>query len=166
MPLVPLDGGPKENLWLCASFVQNEWPEGAAAIGSWNRHLIMHTIFIIAALVVGGLVAYFLSRDAARNGFLLCIVALSLGYRNLRLTEALWIHPAEVALFLVLLIAVFRIPFVPKRTKGAPLPWWLWALLPFMVLAWLPRPHNPFPWDEQLAECSDGHRAQRRVQRQ
>jgi hypothetical protein len=43
---VPLDGGPKDNLWLGASFVQNEWAEGAAAIASWNRHLIMHTIFI------------------------------------------------------------------------------------------------------------------------
>jgi hypothetical protein len=111
-----------------------------------------YRLVLIAALALAGLLAFLLSRNPARDGLILFVVTLGLGYRTVRLTEMLWIHPCEVVLVAVLLIALARpLPAPPGRDPA--LPWWLWALVPFMALGWLPRGHNPYDWDAQLAEC-------------
>ena len=102
---------------------------------------------------LAGVAAFILGRRQARNGFLLFIAALGLGFRTLPVTNAFRIHPAEIALLLVLACNFAKRPEKPIGWKNGWLPWWLWGLLPFMALAWLPRPDNQAPWDEQLAEC-------------
>jgi hypothetical protein len=108
-------------------------------------------LFVLVGLA--GVSAFFLGRHPARNGFLLFIVTLGLGFRTLPVTNSLRIHPAEIALLLVLACVFAKRPEKSVGRKDGQLPWWLWSLLPFMALAWLPRSDNPIPWDQQMAEC-------------
>ena len=112
-----------------------------------------YRLVLIAVLALAGLVAFFLSRNPARDGLILFIATLGLGYRTLHLTEVLWIHPAEIALVVVLLASFIPRPVHRTNPGQRTLPWWLWALIPFMVLGWLPRGENQLDWDYKLAEC-------------
>ena len=112
-----------------------------------------YKLVLIILLGLAGVAAFILGRRQARNGFLLFIAALGLGFRTLPVTDSLRIHPAEIALLLVLACVFAKRPEKSVGRNDGSLPWWLWGLLPFMALAWLPRPDNPFPLDEQLAEC-------------
>ena len=108
-------------------------------------------LFVVVGLA--GVAAFIVGRRQARNGFLLFIATLGLGFRTLPLTHDFRIHPAEIALAIVLLCVFAKRPEKFARRKDGGLPWWLWAMMPLMVLAWLPRPDNWSPWDQQLAEC-------------
>jgi hypothetical protein len=110
-------------------------------------------LVLIAILVVVGILAFFVSRNPARDGLILFIATLGLGFRTIRLTDALRIHPAEFALLVVLLASLDVRQARRTSASHQPLPWWVWALIPFMILGWLPRDQNPFDWDFQLAEC-------------
>jgi hypothetical protein len=103
-------------------------------------------------LALGGLGAFFLSRDCFRDGFLFFIATLGLGYRTLALTPALKIIPAEIVLCLLPFVATRQDWASVAKKKAPPLPWWLWAMVPFWAIAWLPGAENGFPWDQRVAE--------------
>jgi hypothetical protein len=112
-----------------------------------------YKLIIVAALGLGGVVAFLLSRNPGRDGLLLFLAALGLGYRTVSWTRAIRIQPAEIAILLVVLITLGKRAATRPGVKVHTFPAWLWALVPFMILAALPRSGNPFPWDVQLAEC-------------
>src|SRR5205814_5481234 len=97
---------------------------------------------------------FFLSRDRARDGFLVFIATLGLGFRTVAITPVLRIHPAEIALFLTLLLSV-GVPSATRPHASRTLPIWLWVLLPFLGVGWLTGMDNTRSWDEQLSECSN-----------
>jgi hypothetical protein len=104
---------------------------------------------ILLAIACAG--AFLASRHKLRDGFLLFIATLGLGYRTLALTPALKIIPAELVLWCLLPLALVS----DHRDGGQPLrlPAWVLAMLPFWLIAWLPSRENEFPWDARLAEC-------------
>jgi hypothetical protein len=109
-------------------------------------------IVLYTLLALGGLAAFFLSRDRFRDGFLFFIVTLGLGYRTVALTPYLKIIPAEIALCILPFIATRQDRARAGNKKTPLLPWWLWLMLPFWAIAWLPHPENYFGWDLRLAE--------------
>src|SRR5260221_8132300 len=92
---------------------------------------------LVAVLALAGLAAFFLSSDRSRNGFLLFIATLGLGFRTVAIHGDLRVHPAEIALFLTWLLTLGQRRAAGNRPAGPALPRWLWLLLPFMALAWL-----------------------------
>src|SRR5262245_56831420 len=102
-----------------------------------------YKLVLVAALVLAGLIAFFVSRNRVRNSFLLFIAAPGLGYRTLPLTSGLKVHAAEIALLLALLTSAGARPGPGAGSKSRVLPWWVWALLPIANLNWLPAPQNP-----------------------
>ena len=96
------------------------WDETA---GRKKDHAVddSYKLVIVAVLGLAGAAAFFTGKDQPRNGFLLFVAALALGFRTLSITESLRIHPAEIALLLVLLISVGGRP-AGDGTKAAPLP--------------------------------------------
>lgn len=114
---------------------------------------ISYKTVLIILLGLSGLAAFCFSRDYARSGFVLFIATLGLGFRTLPLTPALKIHPSELVLLLVLIVSIGKRPLLPPGEKDRLLPWWLWALLPFMALGGLTALDNAArTWDEQLSE--------------
>jgi hypothetical protein len=105
----------------------------------------------MVVLALAGIVAFLLGRERARNGFLLFIITLGLGFRTVAVTSALRIHPAEIALLLTLVMHYCE-P-AQRGSRGPTLPWWLWTLLPFMVLGWFVGKDKGYTWDERLSEC-------------
>jgi hypothetical protein len=104
---------------------------------------------LVALMAVGGVAAFFLSRNRLRDGFLLFIALLGLGFRTLPVTDDLRIHPADIAIVLVAILALGT----HAASRSSRLPWWQFALVPFMFLGWLPSADNPQSWDTRLAEC-------------
>jgi hypothetical protein len=109
-------------------------------------------IVLYTLLVLGGLAAFFLSGDRLRDGFLFFIATLGLGFRTLALTPALKIIPAEIILWILPFIATRQDRALVGNKKTPLLPWWLWAMLPFWAIAWIPNAENGFPWDQRVAE--------------
>jgi hypothetical protein len=68
------------------------------------------------------------------------------------LTPYLKIIPAEIALCILPFIATRQDRARAGNKKTPLLPWWLWLMLPFWAIAWLPHPENYFGWDLRLAE--------------
>jgi hypothetical protein len=109
-------------------------------------------IVLYTLLALGGLAAFFLSRDRFRDGFLFFIATLGLGYRTVALTPALKIIPAEIALWVLPFLATRQDRARVGDKKASLLPWWLWLMLPFWAIAWIPNAENSFPLDARLAE--------------
>ena len=76
-------------------------------------------LFIVVGLA--GVAAFIVGRRQARNGFLLFIATLGLGFRTLPLTHDFRIHPAEIALALVLAVGL-------RQTSGKVHPTEGWAV--------------------------------------
>ncbi|MHB1422894.1 MAG: O-antigen ligase family protein [Gemmataceae bacterium] len=110
-----------------------------------------YKIVLIALLGLGGLSAFFLSRDKLRNGYLLFVCTLALGYRTHEVTKALRIIPAELILYLLPLLLLGG----SQSRKDSPklsLPTWILLMMPFWGWAWLAGWDRGFPWDQRLAE--------------
>jgi hypothetical protein len=107
-------------------------------------------LFVLLALGFAG--TFFFSKHRMRSAFIFFICTLGLGYRTFPLTQALRIHPAEVVLWTLFLCWLGQ----PRPWQGKKaniwLPGWLWVFMPFCMLAWIPAPENPFPWDVKLSE--------------
>jgi hypothetical protein len=101
---------------------------------------------LYALLVLGGLGAFLGSRDKLRNGFLLFVCLLGLGYRTYPVTQVLRIIPAE----LVLCLLPFLSPANPENSAPGRLPRWVLLMIPFWLLAWLPSSERT--WDERFSE--------------
>lgn len=89
-----------------------------------------YRIVLYGLLGLGWLAVFILSCDKLRNGFLLFICSLGLGYRTYPVTQQFRILPAELILWLLVVLAAG----LKTRMK---LPVWLWLMLPFWLLAWL-----------------------------
>jgi hypothetical protein len=110
---------------------------------------------LAAVLILAGLVVFALGRDKLRQGFVLCVATLGLGYRTLALTPVLRVHPAEVLLWALCLYLLLRPRPAPSGTARYRLPRWLWLFMPFWLLGWIPLQDNPYDWDVQFSEFRD-----------
>jgi hypothetical protein len=109
-----------------------------------------YKIVLYALLGLAWLTVFLLSRDKLRNGFLLFICTLGLGYRTYPVTERLRILPAELVVCLLVLLAA-SLKTRPRQARRS-LPLWLWLLMPFWGLAWLTFGDDGNTWDVRLAE--------------
>jgi hypothetical protein len=105
-------------------------------------------IIVFAALI--GAVIVFRGELGIRYGLVLWTLTLALGYRTIRYSENLAIHPAEL-----LLLLLFACIFSQRKLVGSnrlALPLWLWLFIPFWVLGWWPAIFRDIAWDNMLNE--------------
>lgn len=101
-------------------------------------------------LGLGGAIAFLLSRDKLRNGFVLFICTLGLGYRTYPVTHFFRILPAELILCLLVLLVIVQ-QSQPRQARLM-LPIWLWLLMPFWGVAWFTLSEDGNTWDIRAAE--------------
>jgi hypothetical protein len=111
------------------------------------RELIIVLGGLIAAMIVFG------GERGIRFGLVLWVLTLALGYRTVELTPNLRIHPSEILIWLLFVCILARRRFL--SAIRFPLPWWLWLLIPFWVLAWWPLIAGDAQWDKMLNEFRD-----------
>jgi hypothetical protein len=124
---------------------------GAVAVEVYalGQGLSYRELIVAFGALIGGIVV-FGRAWGIRFGFVLWALTLALGYRTLHYTPDLTIHPSEILLWLLFfsilahreLVAITRIS----------IPFWIWALVPFCVLAWWPLIAGDAPWDKMLNE--------------
>jgi hypothetical protein len=109
-----------------------------------------YKLVLYVLLGLGWLTVFILSRDKLRNGYFLFICTLGLGYRTYPITKQFRLLPAELVLYLLVLLAV-GLKTRPRQT-GMSLPVWLRLMIPFWGLAWLTLAEDGYTWDVRLAE--------------
>lgn len=109
-----------------------------------------YKIVLYLLLGVGWLTVFALSRDKLRNGYILFICTLGLGYRTYPITKQLRLLPAELVLYLLVLLAATL--KTRSRPTGMSLPLWLRLMIPFWGVAWLTLSDDGYTWDVRLAE--------------
>jgi hypothetical protein len=105
-------------------------------------------IVVFAALI--GAVIVFRGEKGIRDGFVLWVLTLSLGYRTIEVTADLHIHPAELVLWLLLICIFWQRNLLTSNRLA--LPFWLWLFIPFWALAWWPLVVSDARWDLMLNE--------------
>lgn len=124
---------------------------GAVAVEAYavGKGLSYRELIVAFAALLGGVVV-FGRAWGIRFGFVLWALTLALGYRALRYTPDLTIHPSEILLWLLFfcILANRELVAITRIT----LPFWIWALVPFCVLAWWPLIAGDAPWDKMLNE--------------
>lgn len=114
-----------------------------------DRGFSYRELIVAVAACMGGVIVFGGARGV-RFGLVLWTLMLALGYRSVRYTPDLTIHPAEILLWL-LFFCIFAHRELIAFTQIT-LPFWLWALIPFCVLAWWPLIVGDAPWDKMLNE--------------
>ena len=114
-----------------------------------GKGLSYRELIVGFAALIGGVVVFGGERGI-RFGFVLWALTLAVGYRTLQYTKDLTIHPAEILLWLlfVCILAHRELVAITRVT----LPFWIWLLVPFCVLAWWPLIAGDAPWDKMLNE--------------
>ncbi len=114
-----------------------------------GQGLSYRELIVAFAALIGGVVVFGGERGI-RFGFVLWALTLALGYRTLQYTKDLTIHPAEILLWLLFfcILAQRELVAITRIT----LPFWIWLLVPFCVLAWWPLIAGDAPWDKMLNE--------------
>src|SRR6266542_1991026 len=108
-------------------------------------------IVVLGALIAG--VIIFGGERGIRFGLVLWVLTLALGYRTVEWTSNLRIHPSEILIWL--LLACILVQRQLASSSRLSLPWWLWLLVPFWVLAWWPLIFGDAQWDKMLNEFRD-----------
>lgn len=106
-------------------------------------------LIVVLGLLIGGVVVFGGERGI-RFGLVLWVLTLALGYRTAEWTPNLRIHPSEILIWLLFLCVCAQRKF--QTATRFSLPWWLWLLVPFCVLAWWPLILGDAPWDKMLNE--------------
>jgi hypothetical protein len=89
-------------------------------------------------------------KNDYRQGFLLLVGSMLLGYRTFHVTEYLNIHPLEVLLALLLCLVLMSRPRFRTPT-GFWSPLWVWCLIPFWGWGWIVGMIAANPWDLMLS---------------
>src|SRR6266404_2765315 len=111
------------------------------------KELIVGLGALVAVIIIFG------GERGIRFGLVLWVLTLALGYRTIEWTPSLRIHPSEILIWL-LLICILAERQLRSATRFS-LPWWLWLLVPFCVLAWWPLIAGDAQWDKMLNEFRD-----------
>lgn len=106
-------------------------------------------LIVAFSAAIGGVVVLGKERGV-RFGFVLWALTLALGYRTFPLMPELAIHPAEILLWL--LLACILVQRDLASSASVTLPYWIWLLMPFWVLAWWPLIAGDVPWARMLNE--------------
>jgi hypothetical protein len=114
-----------------------------------GKGLSYRELIVAFGALIGGIVVF--GREGGiRFGFVLWALTLALGYRSLQYTKDLTIHPAEILLWLLFFCILAQRELV--ATTRLALPFWMWLLVPFCVLAWWPLIAGDASWDKMLNE--------------
>ena len=124
---------------------------GAVAVEMYavGKGISYRELIVAVAALMGGVVVFGGERGI-RFGLVLWTLMLALGYRSLRYTPDLTIHPAEILLWL-LFFCIFAHRELVAVTQIT-LPFWVWLMVPFAVMAWWPMIAGDAPWDKMLNE--------------
>ena len=110
----------------------------------------------IALLVAAfGLAAVLAGGRGIRVGFVCWVLTFAIGYRTIQLSYALLIHPSEVLLWVLALLALVQYIIFRRGSMKFWLPGWLWLLMPFWAWGWLTGWQAGNLWDSMLAELRD-----------
>jgi hypothetical protein len=124
---------------------------GVVAVGLYaNLQGLSYKELIVGLGALGATIIIFGGERGIRFGLVLWVLTLALGYRTIEWTENLRIHPSEILIWLLLICIL-----VERQLRSATrfsLPWWLWLLVPFWVLAWWPLIAGDAQWDKMLNE--------------
>jgi len=109
-----------------------------------------YTEMVVAfgAVILGVIV--FSGEWGIQFGFVMWVLTLALGYRTVRWTSDLHIHPAEILLWVLLCSTCAQRQLIANSRLSLPL--WIWLLVPFWVLAWWPLILGDAHWDRMLNE--------------
>jgi hypothetical protein len=89
-------------------------------------------------------------RHGLQAGLAAWVCTLGLGYRTLPVTQVLRIHPAEIMLCGVVLLALREKPHAQQRAFKTPA--WVWPFAGFWVWGWATGMQGERRWDEMFAE--------------
>lgn len=105
--------------------------------------MVVFATSIIAVIIFNG-------ERGVQLGFVLWVLTLALGYRTVKITTNLQLHPSEILLWLLLAcICAHR----QLRTQSRlTLPLWTWLMIPFWVAAWWPLIPGYAQWDQMFSE--------------
>jgi hypothetical protein len=115
-----------------------------------DRQGMSYKELIVALGLVIGSVVVFGGERGIRFGLVLWVLTLALGYRTVEWTPNLRIHPSEILIWVLFICVCAQRKF--QTVTRFLLPWWLWLLVPFCVLAWWPLILGDAPWDKMLNE--------------
>src|ERR1051326_452706 len=124
---------------------------GAIALALYlgNRGVsFSEAVVALGALILA--VVVFSGEWGIQFGFALWVLTLALGYRTVRLTSNLPIHPAEILIWVLFLSICLHRRLVSTATLSLPL--WMWLMLPFWLLGWWPLISGSAYWDQMLNE--------------
>jgi hypothetical protein len=115
--------------------------------------LLHFTVRYAIALATIAALIWVLKSDY-RQGFLLLVGSMLLGYRTVHVTEYLNIHPLEVLLALLLCSVLMSRPRF-RTPNGFWSPLWVWCFIPFWVWGWIVGTLAANPWDLMLSYMAD-----------
>jgi len=127
---------------------------GVVAVGLYaNLQGLSYKELIVGLGALGATIIIFGGERGIRFGLMLWVLTLALGYRTIEWTQNIRIHPSEILIWL-LFVCIFAQRQLRSATRFS-LPWWLWLLVPFWVLAWWPLIAGDAQWDKMLNEFRD-----------
>ena len=113
---------------------------------------ISYQAVIVTSVALSGLLVFAAGDRGLKWGLIFLVVSFGLGYRTMKVTPSLPVHPSEFVLWGLLALPILQpTKWRPFRTKIW-LPYWLILFIPFWIWGWLRGLSVGIHWDEMFNE--------------
>ena len=120
------------------------------------RWKIAFEMIVVMLLAIGALTILVAEKRSMAVGLVIIVLTFVLGYRTVYLTPTLRVHPGELVVWGLMVLALVQQAISPKiGIKKIRIPLWLWIFVVFWIWGWLRGVARGQSWDMMLGELKN-----------